>query len=307
MTGHPLDLSLKADGATLKAWEALARKTLGDRAKDALGTRADWPLADASGFPGAAPVVRGTQKAHARWDIRTIISDPDPSCANAQALEDIAGGATSLWFRLQHASRLDDDARLANGIRLSSADDEEVLLKDIPTDKVALALDAGFVAGSFAEELVKHIPSDAALFANLDVFAAAERYGVHNVNLTEEVRRGIAVAKILTDRSPNVRTFGIDGSAYHNAGATPSTEIAAALASGVAYLRALEAAGLSIAQAARQIAFILVTDADVVRSIAKLRAFRRCWARVLDACGAGDAMREVHITAVIVRAHDDAA
>ena len=66
----------------------------------------------------------------------------------------------------------------------------------------------------------------------------------------------------------------------------------------LAYLRALTEAGLGIEAAARQIAFILVTDADFVFSIAKLRAFRRIWARVLEACGAPEAMRDVHLSAV---------
>src|SRR5690606_37946743 len=62
-------------------------------------------------------------------------------------------------------------------------------------------------------------------------------------------------------------------------------EIAVALATGVAYLRAMEAAGLDVATAAGQIAFTMTTDADFFTSIAKLRAGRRLWAKATAACG----------------------
>ncbi|HEY0839214.1 MAG TPA: methylmalonyl-CoA mutase family protein [Vulgatibacter sp.] len=72
---------------------------------------------------------------------------------------------------------------------------------------------------------------------------------------------------------------------WHDAGATAQQELALAMATGVAYLRALEAAGLSLEHAARRLTFRLQVGVDVFLEIAKLRAARRTWCRILEACG----------------------
>lgn len=277
MTGQPLDLSLKADGATLEAWQKLARKTLGDALGGVLGTHADWPLADASGFPGAAPFTRGTKPARTRWDIRTLISQADAAHANAQALEDITGGATSLW--------IDANAFGAHPNALAIA------LKDVPLGTVAIALDGADIAS--ARSALK-LAVGTSMFLGLDDFARTGR-GKGSV---DDVAQTAKLAHELSTAHALARAISIDTRVYHKAGATPALELAAALASGVAYLRALEGASLDLKSAARQIAFILVTDANFVASLAKLRAFRHLWARVLEACNAGDAMRDIHVTAV---------
>ena len=74
-----------------------------------------------------------------------------------------------------------------------------------------------------------------------------------------------------------------DGRAHHDAGASEAQELAAVLATGVTYLRALEGEGLD--EARRALSFTLVADKDQCLTLAKFRAFRRLWARVEEACG----------------------
>lgn len=274
MNGNTLDFSTSSDGATLESWQGLARKALGDVVLGALGTRADWPLTDASGLPGAMPYTRGTNAARSRWDIRTVISEPDPGRANAQAREDIAGGATSLWFNVA-----------AFGARTEMI----AAFKDLPFDQVAIALDGASL--DYAEGALQYAHK-AELFVGRDDFAAMAR-GSHLSGHGDTIR----LVRAIKSSPAHARAISIDTRVYHNAGASAATELAAALASGVAYLRALEQVVFP-ADAVHQVAFILVTDANFVASIAKLRAFRRCWAHVLEACGAGDSMRDVHVTAV---------
>src|SRR5204863_6300387 len=73
-----------------------------------------------------------------------------------------------------------------------------------------------------------------------------------------------------------------DGRPWHAAGATEAQELAATVATALAYLRALDEAGLDPAEAAGQIAFTLAVDADLFLGVAKLRALRRLLSRVLD-------------------------
>ena len=76
-----------------------------------------------------------------------------------------------------------------------------------------------------------------------------------------------------------------DGRVIHAAGGSPAQELAFALASGVAALRALEAAGVSLDEARKLIDFRLAADADEFLTLAKFRALRRLWAAIERACG----------------------
>ncbi len=76
-----------------------------------------------------------------------------------------------------------------------------------------------------------------------------------------------------------------DARVIHNAGGSEAQELAFALASALAYLRALETHGVSLDDARRMIFFRLSADADQFLTIAKFRAIRKLWARVEEACG----------------------
>ena len=76
-----------------------------------------------------------------------------------------------------------------------------------------------------------------------------------------------------------------DGRVIHAAGGSEAQELAFALASAVAYLRALEQGGIALDDARRFIYFRLAADQDQFLTIAKFRAMRKFWARIEQACG----------------------
>jgi methylmalonyl-CoA mutase len=78
----------------------------------------------------------------------------------------------------------------------------------------------------------------------------------------------------------------VDALPYHEAGGSAAQELGASIATGVAYLRGLTEAGLSVEQACAQLEFRYAATADQFLTIAKLRAARRLWARVAEVCGA---------------------
>ena len=88
-----------------------------------------------------------------------------------------------------------------------------------------------------------------------------------------------------------LRTIVVDALAFHDAGASEAQELGISLAEGVAYLRALAAAGLSPEVACRQLEFRYAATDDQFLTIAKLRAARKLWARVASACGAPTAQQ----------------
>jgi methylmalonyl-CoA mutase len=98
-------------------------------------------------------------------------------------------------------------------------------------------------------------------------------------------RRLADLVASLEERGLNGSVLMADGRCYHEAGATEAQELAAVLATGVAYLRALQQHGIPLDTARRAIAFQLAVDADQFLGIAKLRALRCLWSRIEEACG----------------------
>lgn len=94
-----------------------------------------------------------------------------------------------------------------------------------------------------------------------------------------------ALAAEIADSHPEVVAFTVDTTGYVDAGGDEVDELAWMFASGVAVLRALEAAGLPPARAARALGFRITADADQFLTIARLRAARSGWQSVLAACG----------------------
>ncbi|MGW2065924.1 methylmalonyl-CoA mutase family protein, partial [Streptomyces sp. NPDC001937] len=106
---------------------------------------------------------------------------------------------------------------------------------------------------------------------------------------------------------PGLRALTVDALPYHEAGGSAAQELGSSLATGVAYLRALTGAGLSVEAACAQLEFRYAATADQFLTIAKLRAARRLWARVAEVCGAADAgaQRQHAVTSPVMMTRRD--
>ena len=118
---------------------------------------------------------------------------------------------------------------------------------------------------------------------------------------TGDVTEAITLAAGLALTLPQGRTVTVDTTRYGDAGATEAEELAWGVATGVAYLRAFETAGLAPSEAATTIAFRLSVGADQFLTIATMRAARRLWDRVLEVSGVANESREQMIQAVTSR------
>lgn len=97
----------------------------------------------------------------------------------------------------------------------------------------------------------------------------------------------------------------MDALPYHEAGGSAAQELGSSLATGVAYLRALTEAGLTVEQAAAQLEFRYAATADQFLTIAKLRAARRLWARVAEVCGAPGGQVQHAVTSPVMMSRRD--
>ncbi len=249
---------------------------------------------DAAGLPGSDPFTRGTDAAPrpgGAWDVRARIVDPDPATANAAALDELLKGATSLSLYLRDG-----------GIVVESADDLDRVLDDVYLDLLPVALETG---GRFAapadwlrEVWARRGVGGAEVTGSfgIDPLGALARDGsLHDLDAAlAEVGRFAATASAET---PHVRAAAIDLGPYAEAGATPGQQLAAMLATGAAYLRAMEAAGLDVGVAASQIEARVIVDADFFGGIILCRAARRVWAAMLAECGVAEDDRGLHLQA----------
>ncbi|MGW4699655.1 methylmalonyl-CoA mutase family protein, partial [Streptomyces sp. NPDC004285] len=115
------------------------------------------------------------------------------------------------------------------------------------------------------------------------------------------------LARRCADAYPGLRALTVDALPYHEAGGSAAQELGCSLATGVAYLRGLTAAGLSVTEACGQLEFRYAATADQFLTIAKLRAARRLWARVAEACGAprAGAQRQHAVTSPVMMTRRD--
>ncbi|MFF0273571.1 methylmalonyl-CoA mutase family protein [Streptomyces sp. NPDC004330] len=281
------------------------KEVSGDAAEDALSTLLEDGLdvrplytadtarenAPDAGLPGFAPFVRGARaegNTLGGWDVRQRHLAAD----NDAVLADLENGVTSLW--------------LGAGIPVSSL---AAVLDGVYLDLAPVVLDAGEDTAAAAERLLD-------LYAERGVADDAARGNLGADPLGHQARTGTAtydlasvagLARRCTDRYPGLRALTVDALPYHEAGGSAAQELGCSLATGVAYLRGLTAAGLSVAEACAQLEFRYAATADQFLTIAKLRAARRLWARVAEVCGApaAGAQRQHAVTSPVMMTRRD--
>jgi methylmalonyl-CoA mutase len=224
----------------------------------------------------------------AAWTVMQRVDHPDPIDANKQALQDLENGASGLSLVLAGAP----SAR-AFGLVANNTDALERALASVMLDLIPLRIETAPFAGrpvaTMIEALVaarKFDPSSLAIDFGLDPIGDMARTGAAILPWPELSARAGATAKDLQAKGFSQAHFlRADGRAVHEAGGSEAQELAFTVATGIAYLRLLEAANFPLDEARDRISFLLVADADEFLTIAKFRALRKLWARVEQASG----------------------
>lgn len=283
------DLSLAADfpQATREQWLKMVegvlkgadfQKKLVSRSHDGIEIQPLYPKAE-----GSAPIAR---EEAGRWRISQRVDHPDPAKANELALIDLEGGADALTLVTRKAP-----AARGFGVAVNSIEDLDRTLGGVMLDLIHLRVDAGGHGRQMAALVLAlaerrgHKLSDLSLDLGLDPVGAMAAMGRMSASWDAMIERMGDTLAHLTSKDFAGRAFLADGRVYHEAGASEAQELAAVLATGLSYLRGLETAGHSLDAARRALSFLLVADADEFLTVAKLRALRRLWARVEQACG----------------------
>ncbi|UQA91860.1 methylmalonyl-CoA mutase subunit beta [Streptomyces halobius] len=295
---------LRKSGVT-DAAGAAAEDALATELQDGIRIRPLYTADDhtaATGHPGFPPFVRAGRPegtAVSGWDVRQRHALTDPRLANEAVLADLENGVTSLWLTVG-----DGGVPVAELPRT---------LQGVYLDLATVALDAGADFVPAAEELLRlhtasGVPlSEATGTLGADPLGLLARTG-DDSKLRVQLEAAARLAGRAAAESPGLRALAVDALPYHEAGGSTAEELGASLATGVAYLRELTAAGLDIDTACRQLEFRYAATADQFLTIAKLRAARRLWARVTEVCGAApsvSAQRQHAVTSTVMMTRRD--
>jgi len=300
------DKRSKSDWKTLADKESKGRDLTRDTVE---GIRLDNvygpedPVGIDSGYPGLAPFTRGpyaTMYAGRPWTIRQYAGFSTAEESNAFYRRNLAAGqkGLSVAFDLAtHRGYDSDNPRVAGdvgmaGVAIDTVEDMKLLFDGIPLDQMSVSMTM----------------NGAVLPVMAFFVVAAEEQGVPHAKLTGTIQNDIlkefAVRntyiyppepsmRIVSDiiafcaaEMPKFNSISISGYHMHEAGATAVQELAYTLADGMEYVRAAQADGLDIDDFAGRLSFFWGIGMNLFMEVAKLRAGRTLWHRIMTDLGA---------------------
>jgi methylmalonyl-CoA mutase, N-terminal domain len=257
-----------------------------------------WDYDAQAGYPGQPPYTRGVQPTMYRgrlWTMRQYAGMGDAEESNRRYRYLLAHGTTglSVAFDLPTQIGMDSDAALAAGevgkvgVAIDSIEDMERLFHEIPLDKISTSMTINATASILL-----------ALY-----LAVAKRAGieprklsgtVQNDILKEYIARGTYIypiehaMRIVTDifaytaeHVPEWNSISISGYHMREAGSTAVQEVAFTLANGMTYVQAALDRGLDVDKFAGRLSFFFNAHNNFLEEVAKFRAARRMWARIM--------------------------
>ncbi len=223
--------------------------------------------------PGQFPFVSGFRK-NADWKILQSIECEKILLANQSALLCLQNGADGILF---------------TGNFFPIENELKALLKNIYLDACSLHFDFGESNNSFFYVLVDELLKQGVNLTqvsgsvNFDPYHRALLTGVYDYSKSELKNIVYQQISFAVDQMPHFRSLSVNGSLYHNAGASEAVEMAATLSHFVQYLNYLTEKGVELKSIISQIAIHISTSTDFLSSIAKLRAYRILFANVIEA------------------------
>lgn len=279
-----------------KQWLSLVSKSLGGEAGvAALSHETDDGISVAPLYDRAEDAQALTRvRPSVPWTIIQRIDDPDEARANAQAREDLEQGATGLSLIFAGAPN-------AFGYGLPAGPQAlEAVLADIALRDVRLRIDVHPQSRASIDWVAQLLqgrradPEKLSLSFGVDpasLFAGTGRLRMSIDALEASMPQSLA--GFFAMALPGV-LLEADGRVFHNAGATEAQELGIMLSSAVSHLRMFEQARQPLVYAAPHIGFATSVDQNQFLSMAKIRAVRKLWARMLETCSIDPSPVTVH-------------
>ncbi len=272
------------DGSPEDALKKLRSTTYEGITVEPLYTRDDVAGGGSTGYPGFSPFTRGRSVVgtrHDGWDVRALVH---AGTTGVRAVTELERGATSVLLEVA-ADEMLDASLLAE------------VLDGVFFDLAPVAVDAGAQWASVAAALIevwtasKAAPDAVRGSLGADPLGVSVSVGPADVDFDLDAQLADLATWAVTLRSsfPNAQLITIDAARYHNAGGSDAQELGLMLAAGISYLRILTSVGITIADAFGLIELRIAATSDQFATIAKVRAARRVWGRIAEACDVAEA------------------
>lgn len=262
------------------------------------------------GFDGYLRGTRATGYDENLWEIAQELPYGSPTEFNRVAVEDLMRGQNALNITLDMATLSGIDPEQAKpgevgacGLSLSCLKDIETAFDSLVPSAVSFHFNTGCsglsVAAVFFAWLTKQaIPLETIRGSfNMDPLATLAGVGSLPAEPSVLLDEQALLANYCVRNAPGIRAVGVSTMPYHQAGASSVQELGIALATGAFYLRQLLERGLEIDAAAQQIRFSLAIGPNFFMEIAKIRAVRVLWAKVVQAFGGNPEAQKITLHA----------
>ena len=249
-------------------------------------------------FPGEFPYTRGVQPTMYRgrfWTMRQYAGFGTAEDTNRRYRYLLEQGQTglSVAFDLPTQIGYDSDHPLAQGevgkvgVAIDSVKDMEILFDQIPLDKVSTSMTinapASILLAMYIAVGEKHGVAAAKLNGTIqnDILKEYSSRGTYIFPPRPSMRIITNTFEYCTKEVPNWNTISISGYHMREAGCTAVQEVAFTLANGVSYVQAAIKAGLDVDEFGPRISFFFNAHLDFLEEVAKYRAARRLWAKIM--------------------------
>jgi methylmalonyl-CoA mutase N-terminal domain/subunit len=270
--------------------EEIARLSVPDRIDDT--------YLEKIGFPGRYPYTRGVQPTMYRgrlWTMRQYAGFSTASESNQRYRYLLDQGTTglSIAFDLPTQIGYDSDHPMAAGevgkvgVAIDSLADMEILFDRIPLDKVSTSMTINAPAAVLLAMYVAVGEKQGVEISKLkgtiqnDILKEYVARGTYIFPPTPSLRLITDIFKWCTEHTPEFNTISISGYHIREAGSTAVQEVAFTLANGITYVQAALDAGLELDNFAPRLSFFFNASSDLLEEVAKFRAARRLWARIM--------------------------
>jgi methylmalonyl-CoA mutase, N-terminal domain len=291
--------------AARKRWEKEAREAIGPRVE---GGRVpllvgppedvDSPFLERVGFPGAPPYTRGIQPTMYRgrlWTFRQYSGFGSARATNQRFRFLLKGGQTglSVAFDLPTQNGYDSDHPRAHGevgrcgVPVSSLGDMRTLFQGLPLDRATVSMTINATAPILLALLVGVAEESGVPRARLggtvqnDILKEYIARGTYIYPPGPSLRLTVDLIEFTTREMPQWNYISVSGYHMREAGATAVQEVAFTLANAIAYVRAVRDRGLDLDEFLPRLSFFFSADRNFLEEVAKYRAARRLWSRIV--------------------------
>lgn len=287
-----------------KPFEKLFTNTYENIVLKPLYTKEDLKTIDSTDdLPGFASYVRGTNPLGYRqspWKIAQQLDVAEPKQVNQIVKNELERGLSMIYLMLNGINGENTDS--CKGVLFQTKEDIQEAFKDLHLENIPLYIDGGYNSLPFFAQFIASMKNSLEIkklngTIGMDPFASLVSTGNLSASLDTLFDVMAAVVSWANEHTPQLRTVLVKSDLYEQGGANATQQIAYALATAVEYLNECIDRGLTIDEVASQMTFSFSIGANLFMEIAKLRAVKMLWVKIVRAYGGNLESQKMHIHA----------